>query len=82
MPSMRTPAVDPWWRAFRTVGAADVLHVDLAPHAKNEAAAASMLDDDEHRRADRFLYPGPRRRFILLRAALRSLLCDRLGCRQ
>lgn len=80
MPSMRIPAADRWWRAFRAIGAADVLYVDLAPHAKHEAAAASMLDDDEHRRAARFLYPGPQRRFILLRAALRSLLCDRLGC--
>ena len=77
---MRTRIADPWWRAFRTIGAADVLYVDLAPHAKNEATAAALLDDDEHRRADRFLYPGPRRRFVLLRAALRSLLCDRLGC--
>ena len=77
---MRTPIAGPWWRAFRTVGAAEVLYVDLAPHAANEAAAAAILDDAEHRRADRFLYPGPRRRFILLRAALRSLLCDRIGC--
>ena len=75
---MRTPSQ--WWSAFRTVGAPHVLHVDLTPHAKNEAAAAALLDDDELRRADRFLYPGPRRRFVLLRAALRSLLRDRLGC--
>ena len=78
---MQTPASDRWWRAFRTVGDAEVLYVRLAPHARNEAAAAALLDDAERRRADRFLYPGPRRRFILLRAALRSLLCDRLGCR-
>ena len=77
---MRTPIAAPWWSAYRTVGDADVLHVDLAPHARNEAAAAALLDDAEHRRAGRFLYPGPRRRFILLRAALRSLLCDRIGC--
>ena len=29
---------------------------------------------------DRYLYPGPRRRYILLRAAVRSLLSDRLSC--
>ena len=81
MRPMRTTLSHPWWSALRTVGAAEVLYADLAPHAKNEAAAASLLDDAEHRRADRFLYPGPRRRFILLRAALRSLLCDRIGCR-
>lgn len=77
---MRVPVRQRWWHDFRTVGAADVLHVDLAPHAQYEATAAALLDDDEHRRADRFLYPGPRRRYVLLRAALRTLLCDRLGC--
>ena len=57
-----------------------MLHVQLTPHSDNEEAASTLLSQGEHRRADRFLYPGPRRRYILLRAALRSLLCDRLGC--
>ena len=57
-----------------------MLHVQLEPHSENEAVASTLLSDGEHRRADRFLYPGPKRRYILLRAALRSLLCDRLGC--
>ena len=78
---MRVPVRQRWWHDFRTVGAADILHVDLTPHAQYEAAAASLLDDEERQRADRFLYPGPRRRYVLLRAALRALLCDRLGCR-
>ena len=80
MPSMRIPVEDQWWSAFRKVGAAEVLHVELTPHSKNEAVASTLLSHAEHRRADRFLYPGPRRRYILLRAALRYLLCDRLGC--
>ena len=80
MPSMRIPVADQWWAPFRKVGAAEILHVALAPHAKNESAASTLLSDGERRRADRFLYPGPRRRYVLLRAALRSLLCDRLGC--
>ena len=78
---MRVPVRQRWWHDFRTVGAAEVLYVRLAPHAQYEAAAASLLDDEERQRADRFAYPGPRRRYVLLRAALRALLCDRLGCR-
>lgn len=77
---MRIPFADRWWSAFRKVGAAEILYVELAPHSKNEAVASTLLSDGERRRADRFLYPGPRRRYILLRAALRYLLCDRLGC--
>lgn len=80
MASMRTPVSEGWWSAFRTVGAADVLHVSLNPHWKHEAVAATLLNSEEQQRADRFLYQGPRRRYVLLRAALRSLLCDRLGC--
>ncbi len=80
MPSMRIPVTDQWWSPFRKVGAVEILYVELAPHSKNEAVASTLLSDGERRRADRFLYPGPRRRYILLRAALRYLLCDRLGC--
>ena len=31
-------------------------------------------------RAGRFFYPGPRRRYTLLRGAVRALLCERLSC--
>ncbi len=65
---------------FRTLPSADVFHVALSPHGAREASCATLLDRKELSRADRFLYPGPRRRFILLRAALRELLCDRLDC--
>ena len=80
MPSMGIPVAEQWWRPLPGVGAAEVFHVNLSPHAVREASASSLLSGHELARADRFLYPGPRRRFILLRAAARSLLCDRLSC--
>ena len=67
-------------RPFRTVGGADVVHVDLTPHAQREASAFARLDGEERARWERFRYDGPRRRFALCRAALRALLCERLGC--
>ena len=41
----------------------------------------SWLDRDEQQRRDRFVYGNARRRFTLCRAALRSLLCRELDCR-
>ena len=70
-----------WWRPYRQVGAATIIHVDLTPHADHEAAALGWLDESEQTRWRRFHYPGPRRRYALCRAALRVLLCRRLGCR-
>lgn len=70
-----------WWSPLREVGDAVVLYVDLAPDAAAEAEALAWLDDEERQRCRRFLYDGPRRRFVLCRAALRAVLCDRLGCR-
>ena len=70
-----------WWTPLREVGDAVVLYVDLAPDTVREAEAAAWLDDEERQRCHRFLYDGPRRRFALCRAALRAVLCDRLGCR-
>ena len=80
MPFMLTAIVQGWMRPFRSVSSVDIFHVDLSPHGAREASCATLLDRKELSRADRFLYPGPRRRFILLRAALRDLLCDRLDC--
>ena len=77
---MSVPPAEQWWRPFRCVGAAEVFHVDLSPHAVREAAASAWLSESETARAARFLYPAPRRRYVLLRAALRSMLCDRLRC--
>ncbi len=57
-----------------------VLYVDLAPHAAREAEAFAWLNDEERDRWGRYLHEGPRRRFALCRAALRAVLCGRLGC--
>ena len=69
-----------WWRPFRTVGHATVLHIDLRPHEAREAEAWTWLDEEEQARWRRFLYDGPRRRFALCRAALRAVLCEQFGC--
>ncbi len=78
---MSAPVPDPWWRPFRSVGAATVFHVDLQPHAAREDAALLWLDQGEVARWSRYRFDAPRRQFALCRAALRALLCDRLGCR-
>ena len=57
-----------------------VSHVDLTPHPAREASALAWLDEVELARRDRY-FSGPRRCFVLCRAALRSLLCAQLGCR-
>ena len=67
-------------RPFREAGAAAVFHVDLAPHSGRETEALAWLDAPERARRRRFLYAAPRREFTLCRAALRELLCRRLGC--
>ena len=67
-------------RPFRSVSGADVFHLELTPHASREASCEAWLDRREVARADRFLYPGPRRRYVLLRASARALLCERLSC--
>ena len=70
-----------WWEPFARIGDAVIFHVDLTPLAAREAKALEWLDQKEMSRHRRFLYPGPRRRFALCRAALRALLCDKLDCR-
>ena len=57
-----------------------VYHVDLTPNPAREAAARALLNEEESERAGRFYFAEPRRRFVLCRAALRSLICERLGC--
>ena len=71
----------PWWRHFRTVGLATVLHVNLAPDSAREWAALTALDEGELRRWNRFEYAGARRQFVLCRGALRAILCRELSCR-
>ena len=69
-----------WWRPFRKVGDATVLHIDLIPHAAREANALKWLDDEERLRWQHYRHDGARRRFALCRAALRAILCGQLGC--
>ncbi len=69
-----------WWRPHRLIGAAEVTHVDLTPHAVREASAFERLDAEERARWARFHYDSPRRHFALCRAALRAILCERLAC--
>ena len=77
---MPNSIVECWWRPFRKVGHATVLHVDLTAHAVREAKAWTWLDEEEQARWQRYQHDGPRRRFALCRAALRAVLCRQLGC--
>lgn len=77
----RIAVAEHWWRPFRKVDDTAVLHVDLTPHARREAAALVQLDEQEQARWRRYQHAGARRRFALCRAALRVMLCDQLGCR-
>ena len=76
-----SPVRAPWWRPYACVGPATVLHIDLAPAPERECAALTCLDEGELLRWSRFEYSGPRRQFVLTRAALRAVLCKRLACR-
>lgn len=55
--------------------------MDLSSERSREERSLAWLDDSERQRRDRFLYDAPRRRFTLCRAALRSVLCRELDCR-
>ena len=55
--------------------------MDLSGEHGREERALAWLDESEQQRRDRFLYDAPRRRFTLCRAALRSVLCRELDCR-
>jgi 4'-phosphopantetheinyl transferase len=77
---MSLPAREHWWRPFGQYGPGAVAHVDLAPNRRHEASALRWLDDKELGRWREFVHPGARRRYGLCRAALRALLCERLGC--
>ncbi len=70
-----------WWSPFRTVGNATVIHVDLNRHAARESQGVAWLDDEEVSRSRLFRHAGARRQFVLCRAALRAILCGKLGCK-
>ncbi len=56
------------------------MHVNLMPDASSEASSLLWLNKEEQARCRQYPLPGPRRRFALCRAALRSILCHELGC--
>ena len=70
-----------WWRPFDQLGNVSIVYVDLSPCTTREVRALAWLDSLEQAQERRFLYPRPKRHFALCRAALRALLCHRLGCR-
>jgi len=70
-----------WWGLFTQFDDVTVMHVDLMDDEANEQEAWTWLDGDERRRAGRFQHLGARRRYVLCRASLRSLLCGALDCR-
>lgn len=70
-----------WWHSFHESGDVSVMQVDLTPCETREQHAAAWLDEPEQARWRRFLHPRARRDFALCRAALRVMLCQRLGCR-
>ena len=77
---MSASAAVGWYSPFKIVDTATVAHVDLIENTGHEDAALGWLNDRERERCQRFAYRGPRRRFALCRAALRAILCNRLGC--
>ena len=79
-PATPHPDAGRWWRPFTRAGDADVVHVELTPHVAREAAALAWLDEGERSRRERFRHAGRRRQYTLCRAALRAILCGRLGC--
>lgn len=69
-----------WWRVCHQVGSATVVHVDLSPCALRERYAASRLNTGEQMYRHRFRSARRKREFSLCRAALRAIVCHRLGC--
>ena len=67
-------------RPLRQRGEILVSHVDLTPDKVRERDALNWLDEDEIERWERYKVDRPRREFALCRAALRYLLCQKLGC--
>ena len=71
-----TTASHRWWSHFRQVGDATIVHLELTPHEKHEALALLWLNEEERERWRKFEHAGARRRFVLCRAAVRSILCE------
>ena len=77
---MTADATCSWYRHYRRIEDIVVFHVDLSPNATRESKAYSLLDSVEQARWSRFENKRPKREFAFVRAALRTILCGRLGC--
>ncbi len=77
---MSAETFGPWFRPIHEIDDIVVMHIDLSAHASREARAFSWLDPEEQNRWRRYRHDRPRREFALCRAALRAVLCTRLGC--
>ncbi len=64
---------------MRSTEASERVHLARVPLEGPEGTAARMLCESERERAGRFLVAGARRRFVLARAGLRTLLGEALG---
>ncbi|MYA17687.1 MAG: 4'-phosphopantetheinyl transferase superfamily protein [Gammaproteobacteria bacterium] len=71
---------EPWWQPLVKAGCATVVQVDLSSEPARETAALKWLDHQETARWRRARHPRRKRQFLLCRAALRAILCERLGC--
>jgi 4'-phosphopantetheinyl transferase len=74
------PSKTAWPRLVATSDDAWLWLLDLDEAPLDGAAARTLLADDENARAARFVFDVHRSRFVVCRAALRTLLADRLGC--
>ncbi len=69
-----------WWTPLQVVDGIEIVHVDLALDDSREKEAMRWLDSIERDRWGRFVVDRARNEFALCRAALRTQLCERLGC--
>ncbi|MDE0065795.1 MAG: 4'-phosphopantetheinyl transferase superfamily protein [Acidimicrobiaceae bacterium] len=69
-----------WWSPFTDSGDVSVIHVDLVPHQRRETEAVAWLDAHERSRWQSYRSSAAQRRYGLCRAALRAVLCGRIGC--
>ena len=78
---MPEDGVNSLFRTFLEIEDKLVHHVDLSPRQGAEECALPWLDETERARWRRFRFDRPKREFALCRAALRSILCRWLDCR-
>ena len=78
---MPVDSVNSLFRTFLEIEDKLVLHVDLSPREGAEECALPWLDETERARWRRFWFDRPKREFALCRAALRSILCSWLDCK-